>query len=235
MFRICVTLLFFSIYTFIRAQDIRLKNPAMDDLKQFSDTAHRFIVRGKDSLLYRHSLNYLVKFFPNIELGKISITPRHSKKPFRVKPAFMSAWKAPDKRNYRIVLSSGMHSIEDTVLPKHLSAASLLGFMARPFGQIHDLSTDGFFDLLSWRLRHLSKKAMRKYEKESEQKLAENGLGYVLLALRVDEENRLNPDNFESNKKKAKEAKRILANHISAEKIKLLIAELPVYVSHQYK
>jgi hypothetical protein len=207
----------------------------MNDLKQFTDTAHRFSVKGKDSLLYRYSLNYIVKFFPNIELGKVSIAARRSKKPFRVKPAFMSAWKSPEKRNYRIILSAGMHSLEDTVLPKRLNIASTLGFIARPFGQIHDLSTDGFFDLLGWRLKHLSKKRMIKYEKENEQRLAENGLGYALLALRVDEENRLNPDNFESSKKKAKKAKRVLSAHISSEKIKLLISELPVYVSHQYK
>jgi hypothetical protein len=204
-------------------------------MKQFQDTLHLFAVKGSDSALYRYSLNYLVKFFPNIEPGKVTITSGHSKKPFRVKPAFMSAWKAPEKRSYRIILSRGTHNIEDTVLPKHLSTASILGFIARPFGQIHDLSTDGFFDLLSWRLKHLSGRAMIKYEKENEQRLTENGLGYVMLALRADEENRLNPDNFESNKKKAKKAKQILAHHISSEKIRLLISELPVYVSHQYK
>jgi hypothetical protein len=235
MFRPYVTFLFFVLCTFLRAQDLYIKNPAMDDLKQFHDTAHKFSVKGNDSLLHRYCLNYLVKFFPNIEIGKVSISARHSKKPFRVKPAFMSAWKSPEKRKYRIILSTGMHSPEDTVLPKRLNTAAILGFIARPFGQIHDLSTDGFFDLLGWRLKHLSKKRIMKYEKENEQRLAENGLGYVLLALRVDEENRLNPDNFESNKKKAKKAKQILSKHISSEKIRLLISELPIYVSHQYK
>jgi len=235
MFARCLLLLFFVSCASLCAQDIYLKNPSMDNLKQFSDTVHKFAVKGNDSVLYRHSLNYLVKFFPNIELGRVKVTAGHSKKPFRVKPAFMSAWKSPEKRNYRIILSQRTHSLEDTVLPKYLNTASMLGFIARPFGQIHDLSTDGFFDMIAWRLKHWSKKAMIKYEKENEQKLTENGLGYVLLALRADEENRLNPDSYESNPKKAKKAKRILARHISSDKIKLLISELPVHVSHQYK
>jgi len=228
-------LICFLILPKAKAQNIYYKNPSPEVLKEFADTISKLTFVNSDSTDYANHFKYVLKFFPTMEYENIKIIFKPSAKVTRVKPTFMCFFKSPEKRKYKIYFSNKCNSTLDSVTFKNLRTNSRLGLIARQIGHIHDLSTDGFFDILAWRIKQASGSAKKKLEHENELKILELGLGYQLLSLSRDEEEKLEIEKWLNAKAYAKHVKRNKNKFMSPQTITNFISDMPVYVSHQYK
>lgn len=224
-------------FLFVRqlsAQHIYYKSPDKAVLGGFKDSLNKLTFVNSDSVDYADHFKYVLKFFPTMQYENIKIIFKPSKKVARVKPTFMCFFQSPDKRKYRIYFSNKINSPLDSVTLKNLKLNEQLGLIARQIGHIHDLSTDGFFDLLGWRLKQ-STKGKSKLEHENELKILELGLGYQLLSLSKAEEQKLMIEKWSSAKSHSKYQKKNRNRFMGPQTISNFIADMPVYVSHKYR
>jgi hypothetical protein len=227
-------LICFFVFNRAKAQHIYYKNPDPSIFQEFADTANKLSFVN-DSLHLENNFKYVLRFFPKMEYEKIKIIFKPGSKVARVKPSFSDFFKSPDKRTYKIYFSNNCNSTMDSVILKNLRTNSQLGLIARQIGHVHDLSTDGFFDFLAWRLKQSSKKAKRKLEHENELKILELGLGYQLLSLSRDEEEKLKIEKWKNAKGYAKYVKSEKNKFMNPQTITNFISDMPVYVSHKYQ
>jgi hypothetical protein len=223
-------------YQSIKAQNIYNKNVTPEIIAQFADTSNKLIFKNKDSLIdFTNYFKYVLKFFPTIKYQSIEIIFQPSQHISKVKPAFKSSFQSPEKRKYKIYFSNSCKSTLDSAILKNLPDNSRIGLIALQLGQIEDLSTDGFFDILAWRFRQISKRAKKKLAYENELRLLELGLGYQQLSLSRDVEEKLKVEHWKDAKAYTKYVKSDKNKFISRVTIANFIRDLPVYASHQYK
>jgi hypothetical protein len=144
-------------------------------------------------------------------------------------------FQSPQKRNYRICLSSSALSALDSVTLEDLNVDSRVGLIGRELSKIEDLSTSGFFDMLSWYFKQLSKRGKNKVEKDAELKTLEVGLGYQLLELRKENDEKLVIENWKDPNAYAYYFKHHKKRYMDAETIQVFLYDLPVYATHNYK
>lgn len=221
-------------FTQVKAQYIYYKNPGPSVVKQFSDSANRVIGIDSNSLL-KKQFNYILKFYPKMLVKTIRIEFNMKEDVVKVKPKFSSIFKMPSHRIYTIYFSKGTKSTLDSVLLENLSFNSQLGLLATQVSVIEDLSTGGFFNFLGWYFKHTSHKSMKKIRSVAERRTLELGLGYQLLALNKELNEKLKIDNWTTTKGYANYMHHYKNREMKPQTILNLMTDLPVYRNNVYK
>jgi hypothetical protein len=137
-----------------------------------------------------------MRFFPSLEYEKIKIIFKKTKRVTHVKPSFLCFFQAPKNRTYKVIFSTKSNPTLDSVLLHNLSFNSQLGMIASEVGNLKELSTDGFFNLVGWHFRQLSRRSRKKTDHDNDMKVLEVGCGYLLLALSIEEAEKLQIDRW---------------------------------------
>ncbi len=205
-------------------------------IRQFADTTNNIAFKNKDSLMdFTNYFKYVLRFFPKMKYQNIEVIFKPSQHVSKVKPTFKCFFQSPDKRRYKIYFSNKCNSTLDSIILNNLDVNSQVGLIALQVGNIEDLSTDGFFDLLAWRFKQLSRKAKKKLAYENELRLLEFGLGYQILSLSKDVEEKLRIENWKNAKAYTKYVKSDKNKFMPQSTISNFIRDMPVYASHPYK
>jgi hypothetical protein len=170
-----------------------------------------------------------------MQYDKIDVIFTPSRRISKAKPTFLCLFQSPEKRKYKVYFSTKSKSALDSVTLKHLDLNAQVGLIARQVSHIEDLSTSGFFDILFWHFRQLSKKAKNRREKAIEQKVLEVGLGHQLLALRKVNDERLQIERWTDARAYSYYFKHYRKRYMDQETIINFINDLPVYAQHQFK
>ncbi len=222
--------------TGLNAQNIYYKRLNDSIVQQFADTSHTFSFKNKDSLKdYTSYFKYVLKFFPNMKYNSFKVIFKPSHHISKVKPTAFSCFKSPENRKYKIYFSNLSNSTLDSVLLKNLSTNSQIGLIATQMGHIDDLSTDGFFDILAWRFKQLSRRAKKKLASENEIRLLELGFGYQLLSLSRDVEEKMRIENWKNAKAYTNYVTSDRNKFISQSTISIFIRDMPVYATRKFK
>lgn len=235
-FLFCLFICVFG-YRPLMAQNIYYKTLSDSILRQFSDTTQTFSFKSKDSLKkdFTSYIKYILKFFPNTKYRSFKVIFKPSQHISRVKPCAFNAFKSPDNRKYKIYFSSLCNSTLDSVILKNLQTNSQIGLISNQIGYLDDLSTDGFFDIIYWRFKQLSRRAKKKQASENEIKLLELGLGYQLLSLSRDVEEKMKIENWKNAHAYTNYVTSDRNKFISQSTISIFIRDMPVYASRKYK
>ncbi|MDP1801290.1 MAG: hypothetical protein Q8L81_08060 [Bacteroidota bacterium] len=234
-------LAFFALLLFFLAktgfsQNIYYKNVNDSVLPQFKDTANKIIIANGDSTFnLKNKFAYVQRFFPKIEFQNIKIKFKKSQKVVTIKPTFASIFKAPKQRIYKIYYSNLSETTLDSVLITNLSLNSQIGLIAIQMSRIEDFRTGGFFDFVAWHFKQLSTKAKNKINYDDELRAIEAGLGYQLLALSKENEEKLKIEKWKNVKGYAHYLKHNKNRSMSAEIISNFVNDQPVYHAQQYK
>ncbi len=153
----------------------------------------------------------------------------------KVKPKFASIFKMPGQRVYTVYFSKRTKTTLDSVLLNNLSFNAQLGMIANQVSVIEDLSTGGFFNFISFYFKQLSRKGKYTIKSEAELKTLEVGLGYQLLALNRESEEKLQISNWTTTKGYSNYFKHYRNRSMKPQKVINFMNDLPVYVSHSYK
>jgi hypothetical protein len=219
-----------------KGQHIYYKNPALEAVKAFEDTLNRTIILNDDSAGYiKNQFNYILRFYPNMQVKTILVKYKKSTSIAKVKPTFSSLFKAPNQRVYKVFFSESSKSTLDSVLLKNLSFNSQLGLIANQISIIEDISTSGFFNCVGWYFKQLSLRKKNKLAKDAQLKTVEMGLGHQLLSLNKEIEEKLVIDNWQSTKGYKHYAKHIKNNLLKPNQIADFIKDMPVYVGKEYR
>jgi hypothetical protein len=220
------------------AQHIYYKRMIKDSLELFNDTVHKVKFIYKDSS-YKEDLSlhfkYVLRFFPSLEFNSIKVIFKPSKRVSRVKPSFWCFFQSPEKRTYKVILSSRSNPTLDSVLMKNLSFNSQLGMIASEIGSIKDLSTDGFFELIGWHVRQMTRKPRKRQEHDNDMKVLEAGCGYLLMALSEEEEEKLQISRWHNAHAYATYFRHYKNHFMTPDGIRNFIQDMPVYVTHKYR
>lgn len=218
------------------SQNIYYKNVNDSILPNFKDTANKIIIVNGDSTFnLKNKFSYVQRFFPKIEFQNIKIKFKKSQKIVKIKPTFGSIFKAPKQRTYKIYYSNLSETTLDSVLLKNLSLNSQLGLIAIQMSRIEDFRTGGFFDFVGWHFKQLSTKAKNKINYDDELRAIEAGLGYQLLTLSKENEEKLKIEKWKNVKGYGHYLKHNKNRSMSAEIISNFVNDQPIYHAQQYK
>lgn len=218
----------------VKAQYIYYKNPDQATIRQFNDSANRVVGIDSNSLL-KKQFNYIFKFFPKMLVKNIIVEFNQKEDVVKVKPKFSSIFKMPSHRIYTVYFSKSTKSTLDSVLLENLSFNAQLGLIATQVSVIEDLSTGGFFNFIGWYFKHLSHNGMKRVRSDAERRTLEVGMGYQLLALNRELEEKLRIDNWMDTKGYSNYMHHYKNRNMKAQTILNLMNDLPVYRSHTYK
>lgn len=217
-----------------RAQHQYYKNPDVKTIMAFRDSANRVSNLDSNSIL-RRQFNYILKFYPKMEVKTIRVKYVKSGRIADVKPQFGSVFKLPEQRIYTVYFSKSTGTTLDSVLLNNLSFNAQLGLIANQVSVIEDMSTGGFFNFISWYFKHFRRKGRKIIIKEAQLKTLEVGLGHQLLALNREYHDKLQISNWVSTKGYANYFKHYRNHLMKPQKVINLMNDMPVYVSHNYK
>jgi len=229
---VLVLLFFLSQENF--AQYMYYKTPDTQTIYQFRDSANRVSNIDSNSLL-RKQFNYVLKFYPKMRVKNILVKYTKSSKVTKIKPKFASIFKLPGQRVYTICFSKQTKTTLDSVLLGNLSFNAQLGLIANQVSTIEDLSTGGFFNFIGFYFKRFSRNGRKDIVSEAELKTLEVGLGYQLLALNRDIEEKLQINNWLTTKGYANYFKHYRNQEMRPQKVINFMNDMPVYVSHSYK
>lgn len=216
-------------------QDIYYKSVTADIIKQFSDTSKKTVIKQDLLLSYKKEFEYVLKFFPKMEFEQIEISATRGNKISKTIPSFSSMFQSPEKRKYTIALSSGTTKGLDSLIFLNLNINSRIGLISRQVAIIENLSTSGFFDMIFWHFKNLSKKGRTKLEHEAELKVLETGLGYQLLALSRSNDEKMKHEEELNTKSYKYYYKNYKNRFMDPESISNFIMDMPVYAVNNYK
>lgn len=231
-------LVFFAIILFVssksQAQYLYYKSPDPNTIRTFRDSANRVINLDSNGIL-KKQFNYILKFYPKMLVKTMRVEFNRKKDVTKVKPKFSSIFKMPLQREYTIYFSKGTKSTLDSVLLENLSFNAQLGLIAEQVSIIEDLSTGGFFNFIGWYFKHLTHKGMKRIRADAELRTLELGLGYQLLALNKELEEKLKIENWMDTRGYANYMHHYKNRTMKAQIILNFMNDLPVYRSHVFK
>lgn len=220
----------------LSAQHLYYKYVKQEILIHFADTSHKInFVNADTTVDYTNHIKYILRYYPNLKYENIEVIFRKSQTIAKAKPTFKCLFLAPEKRRYKIYFSNSCKGALDSVKLSKLETNSQLGLIARQIGHLYEFSTNGFFDLLGWHFKQLSRNSKKKLEYDNELRVIEQGCGYQLLSLSKYETEKLVIENWKDANAYSKYVKRDKDKFMSPETIMNFISDMPVYVSHQYK
>ena len=235
--KLLFTLFIFSLfYSPCIAQHQYYKAPDSSTVRQFKDSLSRSrIVAGDSSNILISQFNYLLRFYPKMLLKNIRVEFKNSIAIAGVKPEFSSIFKAPQDRVYIMTFSRSTQSTLDSVMISHLTFNSQLGLIANQLSQVEDFSTGGVLDFTAWYFRRLFRKARNRMDADAEFKTLEVGLGYQLLSLNKENEEKLKIENWQNTRGYARYFKYTRNRAMKPAIVSNFISDLPIYVTQQYK
>ena len=218
------------------SQTIFYKNPKPEMVSLVGDSAKRVIIQTikKDTVLL-HQFNYVLQFYPHMQVKNIIVDFKKSRYVVRTRPYFFSIFKAPSEQVYHVTFSNSTKSTLDSVLIGNLSFNSQLGLIASQVSLIDDLSTAGFFNFLGYYFKQNSARGKNKLHRDAEERTLDVGLGYQLLSYNEECIDKLKIENWMSTIGYANYIKYYRNRPMKPENVMNFINDLPVYITHSYK
>lgn len=149
-------------------------------IQNFSDEP--VFLHKKLDTIFQIPIKAALLFYPELKTAKITFKIKKSKSPLSARPSIWAIFQKPEKRRYYVVISNCTHQRLTPILLKNLSLNAQIGVVGHELSHIADFHrrNGGYF--LKLLIKHLSKKAIDRFENETDRRCIEHGLGYQLLA-----------------------------------------------------
>ncbi|MBF2709593.1 hypothetical protein [Flavobacterium soyangense] len=194
----------------LKAQEI-IKEFKRDSLKDnnLASLRSRFGNNKVLSTKYENQMLIALSYFPELKDTKIKFRIKNSTTPLTTRPTLYSMFRSAKKRTYIITISEKSTKYLDTILLKKLNYNAQIGVLGHELCHVSDYLNKGFSKM--WNvvvIEIFSKRAVDKFEFNTDLNCINHGLGYQLLdwSINVRENlkraNWLGPINLTTNKKK---------------------------------
>lgn len=131
---------------------------------------------------YENQMLIALSYFPELKDIHIRFKVKNRTTPLATRPAFFSMFRSAKKRTYIITISKKSTTYLDTIIFKNLNYNAQIGVLGHELGHISDYLNKGFGKMSVIALNEFfSKKAVDKFEFNTDLNCINHGLGYQLL------------------------------------------------------
>jgi hypothetical protein len=121
-------------------------------------------------------------FFPELKDVKIKFRVKHTLVPLSARPRIWAVFQKPKNRQYLITISSKTIQQLEPILLKNLSFNAQVGVLGHEISHIAEFNQKHGRYFIKLLFMQLSKKAMDRFENNTDRRTIEHGLGYQLLS-----------------------------------------------------
>ncbi len=141
-----------------------------------------FLINKTIDSTFSTQIKAALLFYPELKNAKITFRYKKSLSPLSARSSVWAIFQKPKNRRYIITISSKTSDRLTPILLKNLSFNAQVGVLGHEMSHVADFHSrkSGFFIRLLF--MQLSKKAMDKFENDTDRRCIEHSLGYQLLA-----------------------------------------------------
>jgi hypothetical protein len=143
-------------------------------------------------LQFEQQIRVALAYYPTLKQTKIIFKVKKTRTPLAATPTFWSAFRKPSKRTYVITISSESNSFLNKIILDSLGFNAQIGVLGHEISHILEFNSKKGIFFVGLVLRNLSKKAIDKFENNTDRRCIEQGLGYQLLAWSTEVRRNLN-------------------------------------------
>jgi hypothetical protein len=131
---------------------------------------------------FEDAIQIALQFYPELSKTNIKFRIRRNKSPLTARPAFLAVFRKPSKRKYIITISSYTNAKLTPILFKNLSFNSQVGVIGHELAHIDFYNSKRGIYFIGLALKHINKRAMDKFEFDTDKRCIDHGLGFHLLS-----------------------------------------------------
>ena len=171
------------------------------------DSIHNKTIPDKFAIQIKTALQY----YPTLRNTRIVFKVKKAIAPLAAAPTVLSVFGRKSKRTYVITISSGSIPFLNKIILDSLNFNAQVGVLGHEISHILEYENHNGLFFVGLVLRHLSTRAMDKFEYNTDKRCIEQGLGYQLLAWSQDVRRKLNVESFNrENSTKTKTSERYM-------------------------
>lgn len=131
---------------------------------------------------FSDAIHIALQFYPELNTSKIKFRTKKTMSPLAARPTFWAIFRKPSKRKYIITISSSTNKKLTSILLKNLSFNSQVGVIGHELAHISFYNTKKGIYFIRLALMHLNKRAIDRFEFNTDKRCIEHGLGHQLLS-----------------------------------------------------
>jgi hypothetical protein len=132
---------------------------------------------------FEKQIRVALAYYPTLKQSKIIFKIKKTRSPLAAAPTFWSAFRRASKRTYVITISSESSiPFLNKILLDSLGFNAQIGVLGHEISHILEFNSKNSLFFVGLVLRNVSKKAIDKFENNTDRRCIEQGLGYQLLA-----------------------------------------------------
>jgi hypothetical protein len=131
---------------------------------------------------FENAIRIALLYYPELSSSTIKFRIKKAKSPLAASPTFWSVFKKATKRKYIVTISNSADAKLSGILLKNLSFNAQVGVIGHELAHVSWYQSKKgiyFFKLVCM---HLSKKAIDRFEFDTDKRCIEKGLGFQLLS-----------------------------------------------------
>jgi hypothetical protein len=121
-------------------------------------------------------------YYPELNKTSVKFSVKKTISPLAARPTFWAIFRKPSKRKYIITISSSTNAKLMSILLKNLNFNSQVGVIGHELAHISFYQSKRGIYFIRLAVMHLSKRAIDKFEFDTDKKCIEHGLGFQLLS-----------------------------------------------------
>lgn len=131
---------------------------------------------------FKDAIHIALQFYPELSKTNVKFRIRKSKSPLSARPTFWAIFRKASKRKYIITISNSSITKLTPILLKHLSFNSQVGVIGHELAHIEFYNSKRGIYFIGLALKHFSKRAIDKFEFDTDKSCVDHGLGFQLLS-----------------------------------------------------
>jgi hypothetical protein len=136
---------------------------------------------------FEKQIRVALAYYPTLKQTKIMFKIKKAKSPLAAAPTFWSAFRRPSKRTYIVTISSESSvPFLNKILLDSLGFNAQIGVLGHEISHILEFNSKNSLFFVGLVLRNVSKKAIDRFENNTDKRCIEQGLGYQLLAWSIE-------------------------------------------------
>lgn len=166
---------------------------AQDPNKVFYTDSTRFYTKNDIIYLnkiipieFKDAIHIAFQYYPELNKTGINLRVKKIISPLAARPTFWAIFRKASKRKYIITISSSTNAKLTPILLKNLGFNSQVGVIGHELGHISFYQSKRGIYFIRLALMHLSKRAIDKFEFDTDKRVIDHGLGFQLLSWSIE-------------------------------------------------
>jgi hypothetical protein len=175
---------------------------------------------------YDTVIRLALRYYPELKYSRIIFRAIKTRTPLAAAPTVLSVFRRPSKRRYIVTISTQSTPFLNKIILDSLSFNAQIGVLGHEISHLAEFNSWRTGQCIGLIFRHLSRKAIDRFEYNTDKRCIEHGLGHQLLAWSENVRKNLNVAAFNRAKSNGMMARE---RYMHPPTIQKFMAALPIY------